>query len=359
MTLIFFQNIISPHQIPYIRECVKDSRVDSVYLIVPQTDLNERMNMGWDSSKLIDISGIQLLVAPKLSEIKDLYSHHPMAICVYSGIHAYSDVFHWFKTGLNHNGLRRWIITEPPFLWKHTMWQHRLRYYLQDFRYHKAIEGYFCFGELGVDYYTSIYSGWKVYPFQYVTEWVNRSLTVPDSCKLKILYTGSLSARKNVRCLLEACKQLPKEYQEKIEIGLIGDGEKKLELELLAKDLYTPVTFYGTKSMSEIPDIMQQYDILVLPSLHDGWGAVVNEALTLGLYVICSDACGAKYLLKEKQQGVVFGSDNAYDLMKRLLECIDNKDKIRSSVEVRINWAKNNISGPAAAEYFLNCLTNE
>ena len=29
--------------------------------------------------------------------------------------------------------------------------------------------------------------------------------------------------------------------------------------------------------MKEIPSIMQENDVLVLPSLHDGWGAVVNK----------------------------------------------------------------------------------
>lgn len=48
--------------------------------------------------------------------------------------------------------------------------------------------------------------------------------------------------------------------------------------------------------MEEIPSILSNQDILILPSIYDGWGAVVNEALQSGLYVISSNQCGAKDL---------------------------------------------------------------
>lgn len=57
--------------------------------------------------------------------------------------------------------------------------------------------------------------------------------------------------------------------------------------------------------MSEVPEFMQHNDVLILPSLHDGWGAVVNEAMTLGLYVIVSDRCGAKALIADETDGLI------------------------------------------------------
>ena len=35
--------------------------------------------------------------------------------------------------------------------------------------------------------------------------------------------------------------------------------------------------------MSKISEIINQVDCLVLPSYHDGWGAVVSEALLIGM----------------------------------------------------------------------------
>lgn len=53
MTLLFFQNCISPHQIPYIRECAKSMLVNSIYVIVPRIDYKNRQNMGWNSNNLL------------------------------------------------------------------------------------------------------------------------------------------------------------------------------------------------------------------------------------------------------------------------------------------------------------------
>ena len=48
--------------------------------------------------------------------------------------------------------------------------------------------------------------------------------------------------------------------------------------------------------------------MLVLPSLHDGWGAVVSEALIAGTPVICSDACGSAGVVEASGVGCVFPS---------------------------------------------------
>ena len=50
--------------------------------------------------------------------------------------------------------------------------------------------------------------------------------------------------------------------------------------------------------MSKIGNTIYQADNLVLPSSHDGWGAVTTEALMVGTPVICSDTCGSSLIVK-------------------------------------------------------------
>lgn len=107
--------------------------------------------------------------------------------------------------------------------------------------------------------------------------------------------------------------------------------------------------------MNEIPHIMENHDILILPSLHDGWGAVVNEAITMGLYIITSDKCGAKALIKNKRIGIVFKNNDATDLHIKLHDCLINKETIRNDLDARLEYSKT-IQGPAVAKYFINCL---
>ena len=131
------------------------------------------------------------------------------------------------------------------------------------------------------------------------------------------------------------------------ESGRIGEEEYQAN---------TEVVLYGMQPMERISDIMQQYDVLILPSKHDGWGAVVNEALILGLYVITSNHCGASYLLKDKQQGMIFTLEEAQSLSNVADVCIAKKDWIRETVNERITWSKNYISGKAVANYIVQNL---
>src|SRR5262249_9706416 len=53
-----------------------------------------------------------------------------------------------------------------------------------------------------------------------------------------------------------------------------------------------------------------------LPSRHDGWGVVVNQALGAGLPIICSDAVGAAHdLIEPEINGLIFPNGNVSELV--------------------------------------------
>lgn len=347
---------------PYISELCKISGVEDVYVVSPVDDLEERKSMGWGSDKKHDnerLVGVDVVIGPTVEDVEALFLKYDGGDtwCMFSGINAFPEVSAWFRLSLKYN-VRRGVITEPPYTYSHPLWQHAIRFAIKDWRYTNYIDKFFVMGDEYVWYYKMWSKKWDVIPFMYCTEWRERNLPVPDAEKLKVLYVGSLSHRKNVSELLCALKSLPRDRQQEFFVGIVGNGDKREELEnLVSQEEYNIDTkFYGGQRMEDIPAIMQEYDVLVLSSLHDGWGAVVNEALTLGLYVICSNKCGAKYLLKEVQQGCVYKSGDSSDLQHVLLKCLCDKEKIRTSVSQRIEWARRNISGKAVANYLLNHL---
>lgn len=348
MNLLFFQNCISPHQLPYIKELMNDKEINNIFLIVPRYDYNERKKLGWDSNELIKGSKIQLIYKPSTTTIKNIINLNNNTYCFFSGIRADKDIFSWFKISFNYN-VKRYIITEPPYTFKIPLWMHYIRFFIQDYKFIKYINGIFAIGEDAVKYYKSISKKWDVFPFQYVTEHNTRIKDLPTG-KLKLLFVGSLCKRKNVKIVIEALKGL-----NNVEFTIIGNGEEKYTLEALANRNSISVSFLGTKNMKEIPTIMQEYDILILPSLHDGWGAVVNEAMDLGLYVIVSDKCGAKTMVTKGENGDIFTSNNIISLKKCLLHAINNKERIRNDVYRRIN-SFNKYRSKSAAEYFKQCL---
>lgn len=123
-----------------------------------------------------------------------------------------------------------------------------------------------------------------------------------DDC-FRLLFVGSLVAQKRVHLVIESLPELPAH----VVLEVVGDGPLRAELETLAAS-FAPgrVTFYGTRPMPEIAGLMAGADCLVLPSEHDGWGAVVSEAMITGTPVVCSDRCGASAVVRASGQGAVF-----------------------------------------------------
>jgi glycosyltransferase involved in cell wall biosynthesis len=67
------------------------------------------------------------------------------------------------------------------------------------------------------------------------------------------------------------------------------------------------VVFAGFKNQKELPSLYAAADVLVVPSLSEAWGLVVNEAMCFGLPVIVSDRVGAAVdLVREGENGFIF-----------------------------------------------------
>ncbi|MFX9050260.1 glycosyltransferase, partial [Acinetobacter baumannii] len=56
---------------------------------------------------------------------------------------------------------------------------------------------------------------------------------------------------------------------------------------------------------SQAMALLAQSDVVVVPSRHDGWGAVVNEAIGYGIPVVCTDRCGSLDMVTRPRLGTV------------------------------------------------------
>jgi len=105
------------------------------------------------------------------------------------------------------------------------------------------------------------------------------------------LFVGRLIEIKNVITLLMAFKQM---RQAEDRLDIVGDGPLRGSLQEFVDEngLGDVVTFFGHKEGDDLARRYAQATALVLPSLREIWGLVVNEALASGLYVVVSDYCG-------------------------------------------------------------------
>lgn len=133
---------------------------------------------------------------------------------------------------------------------------------------------------------------------------------------------------------------------------IVGDGVLRNDVQKYQMK-YLNIIMTGVLDNSITQLVMSSHDYMILPSKYDGWGAVVNEALSQGTRVLCSENCGASVLLDKKMRGESFKlKDMIYTLKKWLgkgsLSTKDRKD-IR-------DWANKHISGQIAANYFVDTL---
>ena len=182
----------------------------------------------------------------------------------------------------------------------------------------------------------------------------------------RILWVGRMIKCKRVDLLIKALAKIKNEGK-KFELTLVGNGSEREYLEKLAKKLLG-ASFYEFKEFipsDEVPFLMAQYDIYVLPSsAYEGWGAVVNEAMSAGCAVIASDKTGAgASLIEHGVNGLLFKSgseDSLYDCLSQLVnnKKLINDFSVKSRLIIRENWT------PAiAAERFvqlsLSLINNE
>jgi len=139
------------------------------------------------------------------------------------------------------------------------------------------------------------------------------------------LFVGRLIAQKNLPLLLRA-------FQEYRRMGgtrcleIVGDGPQNEELQKtdVRSALGDAVLFRGHRSHRDLPEDYARACCLILPSVSESWGLVVNEAMAAGLPVIVSDRCGcAEDLVEDAKNGFVFPAQNAGALAERM-QRIDN-----------------------------------
>jgi glycosyltransferase involved in cell wall biosynthesis len=138
-----------------------------------------------------------------------------------------------------------------------------------------------------------------------------------DTGGMVLLSCGYLIRRKRNDLVIEAISRMPHERRPLLLI--VGTGPLEEALAEQAKAYRVPVHFVGFKQQEKLADYYFAADALVLASEDDPWGLVVNEAMSAGLPVLVSDACGASLdLVREGVNGFTFRSGSVADLSRAI-----------------------------------------
>ena len=164
---------------------------------------------------------------------------------------------------------------------------------------------------------------------------IRKSWGIPPDA-LVILFCAKLAEWKRPQDLLEAFFKLPAEDRGSAAPACLvfaGEGSMRSELEARAKSMgiQNRVRFLGFVNQSQLPAVYAASDLLVLPSGHEPWGLVVNEAMSCGLPAVVSDRVGANLdLITPGVTGEVYPSGNVEALANILQRLIADPDRILS-----------------------------
>lgn len=153
-----------------------------------------------------------------------------------------------------------------------------------------------------------------------------------ESYKNKFLYIGRLSEVKNLVFLIKVFNKLP-EYS----LNIIGEGPDKIKLESMSEP---NINFVGSVENKKLSQHFSQNNFLILPSLSETWGLVVEESLYNGMPVIVSNNCGSIDLVNNEFNGYIFDPDSAFEL-ETIIKGIDDNIYQKLKGNIAANYIEN------------------
>lgn len=148
---------------------------------------------------------------------------------------------------------------------------------------------------------------------------------------------GGLSFRKGQRFLIEAFGELAKESEDLalVVVGGTVQNEPTMlrDLEASAERLGVRDRVVFTGARTDATDLLNAFDVFALPSVAEGFGYVLVEAMATEVPVVCSDITTFREITREGEFGALFKNRDAADLAEKLRETLARKEELRARTE--------------------------
>jgi len=354
----FWSRIISPHMVALAAALGR--RGCTVTYVAEQSMSRERSRTGWAAPAL---PGITLLIMASAEAAAGLASSAPAnAVHITQGVRS-NGLVGIAQRQLGSEGRSYWVAMETVddsgllglckrLIYRGVFWRCRGR-----------LAGVLAIGR-GTDRWVRARGvpASMTFPFAYflaepatdsaASAQVGRRGTTP----VKVMFVGRLITLKRVDILIEALAGLPTSLATNMQLRIVGGGPLEDSLrELAGRRLGDRVEWIGQLTMEDARREMSTADCLVLPSRHDGWGAVVSEALMAGTPAVCSDVCGASEVILASGVGGVFHNGDVGALGRLLAQQIA-AGPVSDDARLRLaQWARC-LGGEAGAGYLLEIL---
>lgn len=332
----FWLNTKSNHQNSFLEELNKNNQVDLEVRYISNPSQN-RIDIGWDNSNL---ENYEMYVSNYNEAIASIKDYQERIHIILGNKITYSkrliNLFINEKLKWIHWSERYGLVLANKLKFNMTLFNLlRPLYLLSKYSYGKLVNRYalgaFAHGELAKKDFRFIgIEENKISDLFYTSVIKSTNQTTNDipSGEIQFLYIGELSKRKGIEDLLNACYNLKSDNWK---LTIVGKDKSNGYYSSLSKklELNQKITFEGVVPHNEIEKYYINSDIFVFPSRFDGWGAVLNEAVSYSLPIISTDETSASFSLV-KNNGFIVKASNSKDLLQAMQQYLDNTSLIKN-----------------------------
>jgi glycosyltransferase involved in cell wall biosynthesis len=166
-----------------------------------------------------------------------------------------------------------------------------------------------------------------------------------------ILSNRNLLSIYNISLLIRAIPIILKEDL-KVRFLIAGEGPERENLEKEAENLKVSkyVQFLGRIQHEEMPNLLNQTDIYVSTSLHDGASVSLLEALASGVFPVATDIPSNREWISDGENGFLVPIDEEKVLAERIVEAIRNRTLLERSKYENLSIIKKKALWPVTME---------
>lgn len=225
----------------------------------------------------------------------------------------------WLKRGLIN-------VFSPRFL--KSQWYYHTLYYKKPL--YKLCAGAFCASD---QYLFRSFIG-KCYKWGYFIEGAKASFSkdrILDDGPFRLMWCSRFLELKHPELAIQLAKRL-KRRGVNFQLDMFGDGPvfQRINKVVTDEELQDVIHLYGAIPNEKVIAEMMKHQIFLFTSdRNEGWGAVVNEAMSCGCAVIASDKIGSvPFLIKQHETGCIFKNKSITSLEEEVLWLISSDNRL-------------------------------
>ena len=165
-------------------------------------------------------------------------------------------------------------------------------------------------------------------------------------------YIGRLSEEKGISVLIKALPIAIKNTKN-IEFIIVGDGKLKDEIQDIIRknNLENRVKIIGWIPHENIPDLLNELKLLVLPSYTEGLPNIILEAMACGTPVLATSVGAVPDIINDKETGFIISENNPNSIVEDIINILSDPSGLHCIVLNAKKFVEKNYT-------FITCVEN-